>query len=96
MTYGAKDTVRFFKFLRVFPEALPAFLACEGEFERLHQRMLLLLRMAFGAVEPFPACAGLDISGRGVQGGARTARGSDGDLGVENVFASKALAYGSI
>lgn len=40
---------------RVFPEALFAFLAGEGEFIFAQERMVFGFRVAFGAVEPLAA-----------------------------------------
>lgn len=42
------------KIARVFPEALLAFLAREGELVFAKERMIFGLGVAFSAIEPFP------------------------------------------
>jgi hypothetical protein len=42
--------------LGVLAEAFPTLLASESHLEALEKGVLLLFRMAFGAVEPFLAC----------------------------------------
>jgi len=47
--------VAFLKLLRVFAEDLSALFAGKDHFERLHQGMVFLLGMTFGAIEPLAA-----------------------------------------
>jgi hypothetical protein len=49
--------VALVELLGVLPKALFALLTREGHVEALEERVLLLLLMALGAVEPFFACA---------------------------------------
>jgi hypothetical protein len=47
--------VRILKLARILPERLLALLADKGHVEGLHQRVISLLGVALGAVEPFLA-----------------------------------------
>jgi hypothetical protein len=47
--------IRILKFARILPKGLFALFAYEGHVKGLHQRVIGLLRMALGAIEPFLA-----------------------------------------
>ena len=49
-----EDDLRLLELLRIFPECFLALLADECHVKTLQKRVVGLLLVAFGAVEPFP------------------------------------------